>query len=198
MAFNINEFRSNISKSGYLQNNKYEVIITPPPAMQNFGTEKGIARAQDAAKLMTFRTSTFEAPGIGLKSVDIIRYGTGTSQRMPFSAKFEDITFEVLLDKNSELWNFWYEWERLIFKFSPFNSVGLAPYVTEYKRNYATTIDLKVYSQEGKVSAEFKFIDIYPISIKEVELHWEEQSELAKLEITMNYKEYTLKTTTTP
>ena len=194
MAFNINEFRSNISKSGYLQNNKYEVIITSPPAMQ----KRGIARAQDAAKLMTFRTSTFEAPGIELKSVDIIRYGTGTSQKMPFSAKFEDITFEVLLDKNSELWNFWYEWERLIFKFSPFNSVGLAPYVTEYKRNYATTIDLKVYSQEDKVSAEFKFIDIYPISIKEVELQWEEQSKLAKLEITMNYKEYTLKTTTTP
>ena len=49
-------------------------------------------------------------------------------------------------------------------------------------------IDLIVYSQEGKKSAKFQFIDIYPISIKEVELNWQEQSTLSKLEITMDYK----------
>lgn len=186
MAFNIEQFKSNISRYGYISTNKYEVIITPPPAMQR------TAVATNAAELLKFRTKNFKAPGIEILNVDVIRYGLGTSQKMPFSAKFEDISFSVLLDKNSELWNFWYEWHRIIFQFSPNLRIqGSATYTTEYKKNYATTIELNVYNENGYISNKFNFYDIYPVSMKEVALHWEEQSTLAELELVMNYKEYT-------
>ena len=185
MPFNINEFKSNISRYGYLSTNKYEIIITLPPAMRK------IAAATNAKELLKFRTKNFEAPGIQILNVDVIRYGLGTSQKMPFSAKFADISFSVLLDKNSELWNFWYQWHRLIFNFSPSNENTFASYVTEYKTNYATTLELNVYNENGYISNKFNFYDIYPVSMKEVELHWEQQSTLAELELIMTYKEYT-------
>ena len=33
MPFNINNFKTEISSNGILQNNKYQVYITPPPVL---------------------------------------------------------------------------------------------------------------------------------------------------------------------
>ena len=187
MAFNIEKFRANISKYGYLPTSKYEIFVNPPPAMQ------GSKVAYNATNLLKFRTKNFKAPGIEILNIDAVRYAVGTSQKMPFSAKYEDISFSVLLDRNSELWNFWYEWERLIFQFSPFDdgSYRFASYAAEYKKNYATTIQLLVYTNDGNISNRFNFYDIYPVGMKEVALDWDQQSKLAQLDIVMNYKEYT-------
>lgn len=187
MAFNIEKFRSHISGWGYLPTNKYEVFLNPPPFM------RGSELAYNATGLLKFRAKNFKAPGIEILNIDAVRYGVGTSQKMPFTAKFEDISFSVLLDKNSELWNFWYEWERKIFQFSPFDNGNyrFASYATEYKNEYATTMQLIVYTNTGDISNKFNFYDIYPVGIKEVKLDWEEQSSLASLEVVMNYKEYT-------
>lgn len=187
MAFNIERFRTNISDWGYISNNKYEIYLNPPPAMRTSET------AYNATGLIKFRTKSFKAPGINIVAVDTARYGVGTTQKQPISAMYEDLALSVLLDKNSELWNFWYEWERLIFQFSPFDdgNYRFASYATEYKKNYATTMQLIVYTSTGDISNKFNFYDIYPVSMKDVSLDWEEQSTLASLDILMNYKEYT-------
>ena len=134
MPFNINNFRTNIRDFGYLNNNNFAVLVQTPPILNgallgNQGTPTSI---QQISQNMSFRIDQIRAPGISIASADIARYGIGPTQKQPTAGQFQELYFSVLCDQYSEIWQYWYNWTRLVFEYNG-TSAGQAP---SYSANY--------------------------------------------------------------
>lgn len=200
MAFNIDQFKSNIQSDGYLKANQFEVIFVPPPIMyntniNNLGTP---VSTMITAANMRFRIEQVRAPGVQLFSVDYPRYGIGTTQKMPFNAQFQESTFSILCDGYGDIWQFWYNWLRAINEFSGTDSsrVGYANriprYTNEYKENYSTIMQLIIYDQFGNVIERINMYEAFPTAIRETQLSWADTQDLMRLSIAITYSSFTL------
>ncbi|CAB4162752.1 hypothetical protein UFOVP787_106 [uncultured Caudovirales phage] len=200
MPFNINSFKSNIQDYGVLKNNKFELLVTPPQIMlgntlNNLGTPVSIA---DVIYNTRFRVDQIQAPGVSLLSVDNSRHGVGPTQKQPFSAQFQEISFSIIVDGFGEIWQFWYNWVRNIFQFNGTDSsfsgdaYSIASYASEYKDNYATTMQLIIYDDFGNSIQKINLYQAFPGSIREIPLSWGDNQNLLRLNISVSFSEYTI------
>lgn len=200
MPFNIDSIKANIENNGYLKNHSFEVIITPPPILQNrsvnnLGTATNI---RNIINNLSFRIEQVRAPGISLTMTQVSPLGYGVTYPVPHNAQLQDISFSILVDGFGEIWQFWYNWIRSIFEFSGNDSsrVGAASrlpgYTTEYKENYATIMQIVVYDMFGNAIQRINLHDAFPSAMREVQLAWNDTQSLMRLAISISYSEFTI------
>jgi len=197
MPFNISNFVTNISDNGYLKTNKFSVSLIPPRTLSGSSFSDNSSTA-DAVDMIRFRAESVKAPGITLLSSDINRYGVGPTQKQPHSANFSENSISFICDRQSTLWQFWYQWARTIFEFagtesSPFNNEAnqIPRYVTEYKDNFSTTIEITIYDDMGEVAQIINMFQAFPTAINDIQLNWSD-SNLLKVNVTIAYTDYTI------
>lgn len=202
MAFNINRLRENTSSFGYVKRNKFEVFIQSPRIFQNStlninGREVSV---NNLNRLQRFRIEQVNAPGVSLLSSDVHRYGIGPTQKMPYNSQYFDTTFSVLLDRNTDLWDFWYNWVNAIFNFNGSEASGnnlitgekIPTYTVRYKDDYATTMMIVIYNDLGERVKTINLYDAFPSSIREIPLSWDDNQSLMRLAISITYSTYTI------
>lgn len=197
MAFDVNTFKSDISKRGLIQNNKYEVIIggLRVPNLNNV----------EILKELKTRCISASLPGVAIKTGDINRYGVGVTEKMPFTGAYTDISLSFLCDRDGELYNFWYTWINTIFSVNGVASgtsaglggrlstpSGRAPYTAEYKDNYSAEVDINLYTNEGDKSLSYKLYKAFPVAVNDSQLSWSDTNNLLKLNVTMTFVEWKL------
>ena len=214
MPFNIESFKSNISQDGYLNNNKYEVIIVPPPMFSVNLARNGIrlSSSYGVANSLRFRVDSIKAPGITVLSADNNRYGVGPTQKNPFNVQFNEIGLSFITDKNADLWQFFYQWTREIFQYNSddtvLSSVGSIAsifglnlgglfnnspsYSANYKEDYASMIQIYIYDNVGNVAQVVNLYDAFPTSINEVNLGWANNNQAMRIGVTLTFKEFTM------
>lgn len=194
MAFNINQFQTNIRDFGYLDNNSFSVLVQTPAILSNAilsnqGTPTAIYKI---AKNMEFRIDQVKAPGISILTADVNRYGIGPTQKMPINAQFQEINISVLGDHYCEFWQYWYQWTRSIFQFNGSTTNNTAPnYTAEYKRDYSTTISIFIYDHFGNIIQKINLFEAFPTAIREFPLSWGD-SNLLRINVSIAYTEYTI------
>ena len=200
MPFNINSFKANIEDFGYLKNNQFEVLVTPPPIlfgrnMSSFGTPTAI---NDVLSNTRFRIEQVRAPGISLMSADVSRYGVGPTQKQPFNAQYQDVTFSILVDEFAETWQFWYNWIRTIYEFNGTESgIGtggsnrIPTYTTEYKEKYSSIMQIVMYDSYGNTIQRINLYEAFPSSLREVALAWG-QGDLIRISVSITYSSFTI------
>jgi hypothetical protein len=200
MPFNINTLKSNIENNGYLKTNSFDVVLVPPLILQNnsvniLGTP---ANVRNITSNLTFRIEQVRAPGVTLAVSQISPYGVGVPQAMPTNAQLQDISFSILVDGFGEIWQFWYNWVRSIFEFNGTDSarVGAANrlprYVTEYKDNYSTIMQIVIYDMYGNTIQRINLYEAFPISIREIPLSWNDTGNLMRLAVSISFSEFTI------
>jgi len=201
MPFNIVNFKTNISGGGYLTNNRFKVILTPPPilfntAINNTGSPENII---NIAKDLSFRVESIRTPGITLINADVNHYGVGPTQKQPMNAQFGDTAISIMSDGYGNIWQFWHNWIRGIFEFTGTSSArGGGPsnkipsYTSEYKDQYSTTIQIIMYDIYGNEVQQINLFEAFPNSMREVNLNWADQGNLLRLNIGFSYTEYTI------
>lgn len=200
MSFNISSFKENINVYGYLTSNKFEVYLRPPEILlndtiRNFNDEVLVS---DIIDLLRFRVEDVKAPGIGLLTADVARYGLGPTQKMPFNAQFNEITLTMLCDRGGFLWRFWHNWVRGIFQFNGTESFGNGTnsnpptYTTEYKDNYATTMQIIIYDQYGEEVNTLNLFESFPTGIRDTQLDWSDNNNLLRLNVNISFNEFLL------
>jgi hypothetical protein len=208
MAFNISDFKSNIEKTGVLQTNKYDVLVSLPKAFGNLNIRSAdgstTSMVNEGIKDLTYRCVNASLPGIALRTNDINRFGIGITEKMPFSAGYTDVSLTFLMDKSGAAYKFWYTWLNYIFGtngeetnsniFGSLNTLNnrRSFYTAEYKDNYAGTIQIKVYDTSGNVSLVTTLLKAYPTSMNDVSLNWSDNNNLIKLTITITFREWVL------
>lgn len=202
MPFNINDFKQNVSNLGYAKNNKFEVFIQTPKILQNKVMRIGERRVNlnRIGNTLKYRIEQVRTPSVSLLSLDNNVFGIGPTQKMPYSANFFDTTFSILLDRNTDLWDFWYSWTNAIFNFNGQESEGNNPFVggripsytLEYKDNYSTIMMIIIYDDNGKVIKKINLYEAFPSSIREVQLAWNDNVNLMRLAISVTYSSYSI------
>lgn len=207
MAFNINRLRSNIVDYGYAKQNKFEVFIQAPRLFQNAylninGREVSV---DNLNRLQRYRIEQVTAPGVSLLSSDVHRYAIGPTQKMPYNAQYIDTTFSVLVDRNADLWDFWYSWINAIFNFNGLEPNGnnlitggrIPTYTSRYKDDYTSIMMIVVYNDLGETIKTINLYDAFPSSIRPIPLAWNDNQSLLRLAISVTYSSYTIVGTNT-
>jgi hypothetical protein len=201
MAFNINSFKSNLQDYGYLKTNQFEVLVTPPPILFSrnlniLGTPFAVGRVLYNTR---FRIEQVNVPGISLISSDISRYGVGPTQKQPFNAQYQDVTFSILVDGYADAWQFWYNWIRTIYQFNGKESTlfgldGANPtpnYTAEYKDRYSSVMQIVIYDNYGNAIQRVNLYEAFPSSLRPVSMTWG-NGDLIRLAVSITYSSYTI------
>ena len=107
-------------------------------------------------------------------------------------------SFTILCDNYGDIWQFWHDWLRYIYDFTPIafpgngNVVSQPNYSLNYKDNYSSTMSIAVYDVGGTVIKRIDLYQAFPTSIREIPLSWEDSNNLLKLGVSVTFKEYTL------
>jgi hypothetical protein len=212
MPFNIDTFRNQIANKGYLTNNKFEVIVTPPPMIFggfmsnlvnfNFGNLLGnigdVVSAANVTSQLKYRIDQIRVPGVSLMSADVQRYGLGTTQKMPFQSQMNEITISMTSDGRGDIWQFWYNWIRGINEFTGTTSsllgvgTSLPSYTTEYKDNYSTTMEIVIYDPYGVPTIKIDLFEAFPAAMRDVPLSWGDSGNLMTLNVTLSFTDFTI------
>jgi len=187
--FNVSTFRENFSKNGYLQNNRFKVIITPPKTMQNI--------SGNIPNLLTFRAESVKAPGITLTSSDVFRHGIGVKQAMPYSGNYTDNVISFISDGYGDIWSFFYLWLNSTFDFGgqdgvPNSGNVLPTYQLDYKENYSSTITIEIFDNFGRVAQTLNMYDAFPVSVNDIQLNWGTNNQLLRVTVGISFKEFTI------
>lgn len=202
MSFNISRLKENISDFGYLKNNKFEVFVQSPRIFRNArlnsnGRESNI---NDLNSLHRFRIEQVNIPGVSLLSSDVNRYGIGPTQKMPYNAQFFDTSISILLDRNTELWDFWYNWTNSVFNFNGQESSGrnvisgnkIPTYTVRYKDDITSVMMIVVYNDLGETVKTINLFDAFPSSVSSTNLAWNDGMSLMRLNVAITYSTYTI------
>lgn len=202
MPFNIKTFKANINDFGYVKNNKFEVFVQAPRFLQGKSIQIGRQQVNfnDLNRILKFRIDQVKSPSASIMSIDTNRYGVGPTQKMPFNAQYFDTSFYILLDKNTHLWDFWYNWINGIFNFNGQEPDGnnlflggrIPNYTVEYKDEYTSTMVIVIYNDVGEVVKTINLYDAFPSSMREVLLRWNDNADLMRLIVTVTYSSYSL------
>lgn len=200
MSFNVSNFKQNVDYYGYIKNNKFEVYVQVPKFMsgKTMRLDNKLIPVRQIGNLLKYRIEQVRTPSVSLISVDTNRYGIGPTQKMPFNAQFFDTTFSILLDRNTDLWDFWYNWTNAIFNFNGqeqngnaiFKGGRIPSYTVEYKDEYASNMMIVIYDDRGRMVKTINLYEAFPSSIREVQLAWNDNINLMRLQITVTYSSY--------
>ena len=201
MSFNIDTFKSRFEEGGFLQSNKFEVLVTPPRFLGGRSINNNGVRTSsyEISDTLRFRIEATRVPGIQLLFADNHRYGVGPTQKQPFSAQLSEIPINFIVDQNSNLWHFWHNWVNGIFQHSgAMNSQGAGPansyptYKAKYKDDFSTLVEILIYANDGALSQKVSLLQAFPTAITDIPLSWAEQSQPMRMSVTLSYSSYSI------
>ena len=203
MPFNILNFKSEISEYGYLQNNKFQLIVTPPKILlgksliipSEIENDEDIS-ISDVGQRLLFRGHSIVTPSVTLVLSDLNRFGMGITQKYPSNAILNTMTASFICDGRGILWDYFYQWIQSIFQFSGadsgygsiINSSG--NYTLGYKDDYSTVITVVIYDNYGNEVKSIDYTEAFPIGIYDIPLNWDSDNQLIKIVIPIAFTDY--------
>lgn len=164
MAFNVNKFITNFdSHAGFAKTSKFDVIITVPSFLQQYGTSEELS----------LQCETAELPGYTLNTLDSKIFGAPTP--VAGTPAFGDVTLTFICA--GDLWEkkFFDRWLDYI--------IPKQTYLVNYKQSYVTDILVRQYSEgtPGSGSGSLpnpsviyacKLLNAFPATVNALNLNW--------------------------
>lgn len=198
--FDINSFKAEINKNDMLPTHSYLVTFapfrlgseanTPLTEFVRYNSDKLILRCESAV-LPTVQV---------LEEENIRRYGYGPIEKVPYGMQFNDLTLTWLVDKRSELIDFFYQWMNTIVNYETrggkqmltgSDRSGLDNYLgyeVGYKDEYTCPmVRVRVYDRELYTVTEYILYDVFPMNIQSQNLAYAQENETQKLTVTFAF-----------
>ena len=191
MAFNIQEFQSQIGRNGYGVTNLFTVEITAAPAT-------GFSQRD-----LVFYARSATLPEFDIQTQDVAHAGFGSATRKPTGMQFPVLPVTFLVDKDHKIMTFFHDWSRKIVNYDrsggPTGAAnGLRPFEINYKSDYQGSLRVTLFSRfNGSNSYVYEFFGAYPISIGSIATAWE-SDELLFLPVGFSYDIVKITSLSTP
>lgn len=207
MAFNIQDFASNIKRYGTLQSNRYQVIFQPPRSYFQVLNSRVVPE-------LTFRADSVKLPGVNFATFDHRRYGVGPIIKAPTNVQFSEIDISFIETSNQSVFEIFYDWTNLVVNYreptiSPDGpSTERQIFTTNYKDDYVSNvIEIQVFNNTGTVYGDdtyrekgpvsiIELIDAFPISVSDTSLSWSDNNSLIKVNVQFAFTTWRFKRTT--
>lgn len=193
MAFNIETFKSRAGRNGFLRNNKFELWIAVPLALTT-----GDPNALDARENLRFMCDATDFPGISLNVYDNRRFGYGAVEKKPNAPVFNDLNIDIIADGNNNNWKLIKKWIQYVNNYNFVNPNNTGPgglnvFEVNYKSNYRSLIELRVYHNTGPnpPRSVIQFKDAFPLSISNVPLNWGDTNNILRFQTSWSYYTWT-------
>lgn len=171
-GFNVEVFKSEISKrNGIMRNNKFLMSFVPPAistgalnnTIQTLGPNGGIITEQITADISSIGRSVeywceaVTLPGYQLATGDTRRWTYGPNEKRPFGPNVLPVQTLFLSDGNGDMFKFFHSWMNNIiphyvsssFPYPQPDSPGMDPYEVRYKSEYVTDLHIYVYGEHA-------------------------------------------------
>lgn len=210
--FDINSFRTEINKNDMLPTHSYLVTFAP----FRLGSEANVPLTEfvryNSDKLI-LRCESAVLPSVQvLEEENVRRYGYGPVEKVPYGMQFNDLTLTWLVDKRSELIEFFYQWMNTIVYYETkgisqmsFTNEqltddpnirgdgraalsGYLGYEVGYKDEYSCpVVRVRVYDRELNTVTEYILYDVFPMNIQSQNLAYTQENEAQKLTVTFAF-----------
>ena len=185
MAFNINQFSSNINAYGTLKTSKFDINITPPRILLGTGNISG---------LIKFRAEQINLPSVNLDLTSVNRYGIGPKQKFATNVSYpETFSISFIEVENGMIQRCMLHWMNSIFSFDqkqPLYRIPPYVYVTQYKDEIATIIEVIQYTDDGRLGNIIDILDAFPVNLSVSPLSWAETNTLVKVKVEFAFTEW--------
>jgi hypothetical protein len=205
--FDINSFRSEIGKNDVLPTHSYLVTFAP----FRLGSKANVPLTEfitNNSDKLILRCESVVLPTVQLlEEENIRRYGYGPVEKVPYGVQFNDLTITWLVDKRSELIQFFYQWMNTIVFYETqgneamdragevnsegFGRKGLEQYFgyeVGYKDEFTCPrVRVSVYDRELNTVTEYILYDVFPMNIQSQNLAWSQENEVQKLTVTFSF-----------
>lgn len=197
--FDINSFRSEMLLNDVLPSHSY--LVTFAPFRQNYKENVPLTNFVSEKRntlMMRCENIVLPAPAL-LEEENIRRYGYGPVEKIPYGVQFGDVTMTWVVDKNSEIIDFFHQWMNTIVMHDSKNaSVGpgttrpglsnYRPFEVGYKDSYTNPIvRIYVYNRQQETVTEYEMYDVFPMNIQAMNLSWTDENQVQKLTVTFAY-----------
>ena len=183
MAFNINEFKSNVARRGLAKNNLFLTRISLPNSMSYI-------EEQISTRELTFLCKSASIPGLNIDFTEYQPHGFGTHEKRPTDLKYGDLSLTFMVDSQLGTMKFFKKWMQGIINYNSYDGYlqtdrqGKIPYHFGYKEDYAATIEVLVYSgNDADKAYHYKFGNAFPVVIGNIDQAWENQADIMTLPI---------------
>ena len=179
MAFNVNEFRSQLTGDG-ARPNLFEVSMPFP----------GFSQPGNAQQKMTFMCKTAQLPGSTVNVVPVQYFG----RELKFAGNrtFADWTLQIINDEDFAIRNAVERWMNKI------NShAGNARDInSKDPSSYSVDAEVIQYGKTGNIIKTYKFIGMFPTDLEPIVLSWESNNTIEEYSVSFSYQYWTNDQTT--
>jgi len=189
MSFNISEFSSALGKHGVARDNLFMVNVTPPKALRNNGEDDSIIPD------LRFFCRSVTLPEFDIQTTDYQTQAFGAVTRRPQSMTFPILPTVFMVDSNFGIMKFFHRWTQLMVNYDTSAGIlaevdGSLPYEMGYKNEYASTVEVIVYSYASEsITYTYKFSGAYPIQVGNVTEAWGQAGDVMTLPVGFTYDE---------
>jgi hypothetical protein len=170
MASTLKNFISLVKTEGLMRTSRYSIVLSPPKDMRG---------QRDMRKIQLF-CSDVQIPGVTLSTTQIRMFGE--VRESPYEKMFDNITLSFYVDNNMKVKQFFDDWMGIIQSPSSRNF--------GYYKNYITDMILSVEDTKDRKRYEVRLFECYPKNVGGISLA-HESKEVMKLQVSMNYKNWT-------
>lgn len=198
-VFDISSFRSEIFENEVLPTHSY--LVTFAPFRTGFNENAPLTRfVTNKRNTLVMRCESIVLPTSSLlEEENIRRYGYGPVEKVPYGIQFSDVIMTWLVDKRSEIIDFFHQWmNTIVMHDSPSTLMtggrkrdglsGYDPFEIGYKDAYTNPIvRIYVYNRQNQTVTTYEMYDVFPMNIQAMNLAWEDENQVQKLSITFAY-----------
>jgi hypothetical protein len=171
MAFNVNEFRSQMTGDG-ARPNLFEISM-PFPAF---------AQPGNAQQKLTFMCKSAQLPGATIGVVPVQYFG----RELKFAGNrtFADWTITVINDEDFSVRNAFERWMNGInsHNLNVRNPVALAPL------GYNVDGTVTQFGKAGDVLKKYKFVGLFPTDVTPIDVDWGSNDTIEEFSVTLTYQ----------
>jgi hypothetical protein len=171
MAFNVNEFRSQMVGDG-ARPNLFEVSMPFP----------GFSAPGNAQTKLTFMCKTAQLPGSTLGVVPVQYFGR--ELKFVGNRTFADWTITIINDEDFSIRNAFERWMNGInsHNLNVRNPAALSPL------GYTVDGDVKQFGKNGNILKKYKFIGLFPTDVSAIDVDWGSNDAIEEFSVTLTYQ----------
>jgi hypothetical protein len=171
MAFNVNEFRSQMVGDG-ARPNLFEVSMNFP----NF------SQPGNAQQKLTFMCKTAQLPGSTVNTVPVQYFG----RELKFAGNriFQDWTISVINDEDFVVRNAFERWMNGMNS----HNLNVRNPAAASSAGYTTDATVTQYGKSGNQLKQYKFIGVFPTDLSPIDVDWGSNDTIEEFTVTLSYQ----------
>ena len=171
MAFNINQFRSQMQGDG-ARPNLFEVTL-PFPAFALPGT---------ALTKLSFMCKTAQLPGSTVNTVPVQYFG----RELKFAGNrtFQDWTITIINDEDFIIRNAFERWMNGLNS----HALNIRNPAAATPNSYTVDSEVRQYSKGGDILKKYKFVGMFPTDVAPIDVDWSSNDTIEEFSVTLAFQ----------